>query len=89
MSALFGWYVTAGLHAAGKSRHEITISMLLKKAFDYLTISLFTSGYPWLVVIWYIITEAVLLWYMRDCGIILCLQLACPVEVRLSIDKST
>jgi len=46
----------------------------------YLTAALHLAGFPWLVVIWYLITEAVLTWYMRDCGLLLCLQLIYPVE---------
>ena len=28
-------------------------------------------------------SQAILLWYMRDCGLLICIQLMCPIKVRL------
>ena len=52
----------------------------------YVTALLHLAGYPWLVVIWTVISEAILLWYMRDCGLLICIQLICPIKVIIYID---
>ena len=47
----------------------------------YVTALLHMTGYPWLVVIWTVISESILIWYMRDCGLLICIQLICPIKV--------
>jgi len=46
----------------------------------YVTALLHMAGYPWLVVVWTVISEAFLIWYMRDCGLFICIQLICPIK---------
>jgi len=46
----------------------------------YVTALLHLAGYPWIVVIWTVISEAILIWYMRDCGLLICIQLICPIK---------
>ena len=49
----------------------------------YVTALLHMAGYPWLVVVWTVISEAFLIWYMRDCGLFICIQLICPIKVSM------
>jgi hypothetical protein len=38
----------------------------------------------WIILVWTVVSETVLLFYMRDNGILVCIQLICPSEVSKS-----
>ena len=65
----------------GDSGQNITGDLISALSGWYITLGLHIAGYPWLVVIWTIISEAFLMWYMRDCGLFICIQLMCPIKV--------
>ena len=46
----------------------------------YLTAILHQAGYPWLVVIWTVISELASVFHMRDCGVLVIIQLLCNSE---------
>ena len=66
----------------GDSSQNITGDLISALTGWYITLGLHIAGYPWLVVIWTIISEAFLIWYMRDCGLFICIQLMCPIKVK-------
>ena len=65
----------------GDSSQNITGDLISALTGWYITLGLHIAGYPWLVVIWTVISEAFLIWYMRDCGLFICIQLMCPIKV--------
>ena len=72
----------------GDSSQNITGDLISALTGWYITLGLHIAGYPWLVVIWTIISEAFLIWYMRDCGLFICIQLMCPIKVKSKCQKA-
>ena len=65
-------------HYEGDSYQNI-IGDLISATFGWYVAAVFhLAGYPWLVIVWYVLTEAVLTYYMRDCGLLVCMLLFCP-----------
>jgi len=48
----------------------------------YITALLYWIGplYSLLVLAWTLLSEVILVFYMRDCGLLICIQLICPIK---------
>ena len=42
----------------------------------------------WIILVWTVVSEVILLFYMRDNGLLVCIQLMCPSEVRQTVLQS-
>ena len=73
VSATLGWYVTALLHLAGCPWLVIVWTAVSEAVLVCTVYS--TVQYRCTVQV------TVQVWYMRDCGLLICIQLMCPIKV--------